>query len=138
VPWVEDEGEPNWDMWATATESREDVVGSYRRAWAHADATIGALPLDAVGQVSWWRPERRAVTLHQVLVHVVAETHRHAGHADVVRELVDGAAGLWAGNDNLPTGDRAWWEDYRARLQRVAEEAAARAPSGGSPRPREG
>jgi hypothetical protein len=63
------------------------------------------------------------VTLHRVLVHVIAETHRHAGHADIVRELVDGAAGLREGNDNLAPGNRAWWEEYRGRVQRAAEDA---------------
>jgi hypothetical protein len=77
--------------------------------------------------VSWWHPDRRAVTLHRVLVHVIAETHRHAGHADIVRELVDGASGLRADNDNLPPGvDSAWWESYRTRLETVAREAAGR------------
>jgi uncharacterized damage-inducible protein DinB len=123
-PWIEDEGEPNWDMWATAEESREDVVALYRRAWGHADATIERLPLDAAGVVSWWQPATRDVTLHRVLVHVIAETHRHAGHADIVRELVDGAAGLRAGNSNLPDGDRAWWESYRTKLESAAKDAA--------------
>jgi Protein of unknown function (DUF664) len=63
------------------------------------------------------------VTLHQILVHVIAETHRHAGHADIVRELIDGAAGLREGNDNMPPGDQAWWENYRSQLERVAREA---------------
>ena len=124
IPWLEDGAEPNADMWATADESRADVVGLYRRVWEHADATIGALPSDAPGAVAWWPPERRDVTLQQVLVHVVAETHRHAGHADVVREMVDGAVGLRAGNDNLPTTDVAWWTDHRARLESAARQAA--------------
>jgi hypothetical protein len=64
------------------------------------------------------------VTLHQILVHVVAETHRHAGHADIVRELIDGAAGLQADDDNLRSGDRAWWQSYRNKLERVAREAS--------------
>ena len=85
VRWIEDDGDPNWDMWALASEPRHELVEGYRRAWAHADATIDQLPLDAAGSVPWWRAERRTVTLHQVLVHVIAETHRHAGHADVVR-----------------------------------------------------
>jgi uncharacterized damage-inducible protein DinB len=123
-PWLDDGGEPNWDMWATAAESREQIVGMYRRAWEHTDATIGSLPLDAVGHVPWWREERRDVTLHQVLAHVIAETHRHAGHADIIRELVDGAAGLRRGNDNLAPGDGAWWAGYRARLERAAAAAA--------------
>jgi hypothetical protein len=125
-PWIDDDGEPNWDMWATADESREHVVAMYRRAWAHADTTIADLPLDAAGHVPWWRPARREVTLHQVLVHVVAETHRHAGHADIVRELIDGTAGLRADNDNLAAGDQAWWERYRNELERVAREAGGR------------
>jgi uncharacterized damage-inducible protein DinB len=125
-PWLDDEVEPNADMWATADESREQIVALYHRAWAHADATIAALPLEAVGRVSWWQPDRRGVSLHRVLVHVIAETHRHAGHADIVRELIDGTAGLRADNDNLPDQDDAWWAGYRGRLERVAQEAAGR------------
>jgi hypothetical protein len=56
---------------------------------------------------------------------VIAETHRHAGHADIVRELIDGTAGLRPGNDNLPDDvDDAWWAGYRERLETVAREAA--------------
>jgi len=123
--WIDDDGsEPNWDMWATADESREQIVGLYRRAWAHADATIEALPLDAAGRVPWWDGERAAVTLHQVLVHVIAESQRHVGHADIVRETLDGAAGLRDGSDNLPDNvDQAWWAGYRERLERAAQEA---------------
>jgi hypothetical protein len=112
-------------MWATAGEPRESVVSLYRRAWAHADATIEALPLSAVGRVPWWLDDRAEVTLHRVLVHVLAETDRHVGHADIVRELIDGSAGLRAGNDNLPPGvDDSWWADYRDRLDREARAAA--------------
>ncbi len=121
MPWFAPDAEPNADMWATADESREQIVDLYRRVWAHADATIAALDLDAVGHVPWWPPERNEVTLHRILVHMIAETHRHAGHADVVRELVDGAAGLRAGNSNLPEGDADWWAGYRDRVQRAAE-----------------
>jgi uncharacterized damage-inducible protein DinB len=123
--WPEDDGsDPNWDMWATAEESRNRILGEYRSAWNIADATIEALPLDAPGTVPWWDGERASVTLHRVLIHVIAETNRHAGHADIVRELIDGAAGLRADNDNLAPGDSAWWEGYRAQLERVAKEAA--------------
>jgi hypothetical protein len=79
--------------------------------------------------VPWWPPDRAEVTLHRVLVHVTVETQRHAGHADIVRELIDGAAGLRADNSNLPEADQAWWEAYRARLEAVAREA------GGGPGP---
>ena len=123
MAWLEDDAEPNADMWATAKESREQIVGLYRRVWAHSDATIQALPLDAIGQVPWWPPERREVRLHRILVHMIAETDRHAGHADIVRELIDGAVGPRVGNDTMAPGDRAWRERYRGRLERVAKEA---------------
>jgi uncharacterized damage-inducible protein DinB len=124
LPWFADDAEPNADMWATADQSREQIVGLYQHAWAHSDATIEALELDATGRVPWWPAERREVTLHRILVHLIAETHRHAGHADIVRELIDGAAGLREGNDNLAPGDQQWWQDYRNRLEDVARETA--------------
>ena len=71
----------------------------------------------------WWPEDRREVTLHRILVHMIAETNRHAGHADLVRELIDGAVGLRADNDNMAPGDKAWWDDYRSRLERAAREA---------------
>ncbi|MEL3945990.1 MULTISPECIES: DinB family protein [Streptomyces] len=121
--WYTEDAEPNADMWATAAESRDQIVGLYRRAWAHSDTTIETLALDAVGRVPWWPEERRAVTLHHVLVRMTAETHRHAGHADIVRELIDGSVGRLQGKEDLPAGDVAWWEVYRRRLERVAREA---------------
>jgi Protein of unknown function (DUF664) len=121
MPWLDEDADPNADMWATADESRDQIVELYRYAWAHVDATIEALPLDAPGRVPWWPPERRQVTLHKIMVHMLAETDRHAGHADIVRELIDGAVGLRADNDNMAPGDAAWWEKYRARLQETAE-----------------
>ncbi|HSK34214.1 MAG TPA: DinB family protein [Propionicimonas sp.] len=114
---------PNIDLFASADESVESIVALYQRAWVHADATIAALDLDAVGSVPWWHPDRREVSLQQVLVHVIAETHRHAGHADLVRELIDGEVGLRADNANLPEGDEAWWQDYRDRLEQIARAA---------------
>ncbi|NUW35453.1 DinB family protein [Nonomuraea sp. SMC257] len=127
-PWYEEGAEPNADMWATADESREDIVGLYHRAWAHTDATIDALDLDATGRVPWWPEERAEATLHLLLVHVIAETNRHAGHADIVRELIDGAAGLRAEAGNIPAADETWWEEYRNRLERAAKEAAGDRP----------
>lgn len=125
LPWLDGDAEPNADMWATAEQSREYVVGLYHRVWAHSDATIDALALDAVGHVPWWPPDRSEVTVHRILMHMIAETNRHAGHADIVRELIDGAAGLREGNDNMPPGDQAWWESYRSRLERVAQESSS-------------
>ncbi|MGH3366664.1 MAG: DinB family protein [Nocardioidaceae bacterium] len=122
-PWFEDDAGPNADMYATADESRESIVGLYHHARAHSDTTIDTLSLDAIGHVPWWVEDRREVTLHRILVHMIAETERHAGHADIVRELIDGATGLRKDNDNMPSSDQAWWDGYRHRLERVAREA---------------
>jgi uncharacterized damage-inducible protein DinB len=122
-PWFAQDAEPNADMWATADEPREQIVALYHQAWAHSDATIDELALDAIGSVAWWPAERREVTLHRILLHVIAETSRHAGHADIVRELIDGAVGMRAGNDNMPPADAQWWQAYRSKLERAAEQA---------------
>ena len=124
LPWLDEDAEYNADLWATADESREQVIDLYQRIWQHADATISRLPLDAPGHVPWWG-ERSQVTLHLILIHMIAEIHRHAGHADIVREMIDGSVGLRAGNDNLPPVDEAWWGDYRNRLEQVAREVGA-------------
>ena len=122
-PWFDEGADPNADMWATPEESRDDIVALYRRAWTHADATIDALPLDALGSVAWWPEERREVTLHLILVHVIAGHRPPRGHADIIRELIDGAAGLSADNSNLPPAEQEWWASYRDQLEHAAEEA---------------
>lgn len=124
MPWCEQGALPNADMWATPDEPREQIAGLYRRVWAHSDETIRTVALDAPGRVPWWGA-RGDVTLHVILIHVIAETHHHAGHADIVRELIDGAAGLYHGNDNLAPGDQAWWQAYRSGLEQAARQAAA-------------
>jgi hypothetical protein len=53
---------------------------------------------------------------------MIAETDRHAGQADIVRELIDGAVGLRDSNDSMAPGDQAWWESYRSGLERAARE----------------
>jgi uncharacterized damage-inducible protein DinB len=106
------------DLWVTAQESRADVVAAYERAWRHADATIEALPIDAPGHVPWWpQPD---VRLFNVMVHVLTETSRHAGHADILREQLDGVTGVAPG----ATPDRdADWVAHRARVEEAAREA---------------
>ena len=130
MPWSDEGAEANADMWATAEETREHIVGLYRRVWTHSDATIEALDLTAVGRVPWWPEGHNQVTLHRLLIHMIAETHRHVGHADVVRETIDGAAGLRADNDNLAEGDAAWWADYRNRVEAAARAAGEPDPVG--------
>ena len=123
--WFGEQMEPNADMWTTTDEARTEVLHTYRQACAHADETIAALDLDTVGFVPWLSDGR--MTLHRVLVHVLAETERHAGHADIVRELIDGAVGrapqaeqMNPANPDAPPRDARWWVDYSAIIERNA------------------
>ncbi|MEO1063118.1 MAG: DinB family protein [Actinomycetota bacterium] len=125
-PWDGREQRPNEDMYATADEGREEILALYRRANAHADETIEALSLDSPGTVPWWPDDVNPVTLHWILLHMIAETNRHAGHADIVREQLDGAIGHRVDVDNLPEVEGSWWPEYVSEL-----EAVARAASGG-------
>lgn len=124
MPWFADDAEINADMWATAEESRAEIVELHHYSAAHADATVAALDLDAPGVVPWWPSVRNHVTLHQILVHVIDETARHAGHADILRELLDGRAGNDDGN--LPSPDEIDWVAYRLRVEAAAVEASSR------------
>jgi len=128
-PWAPgSDAEPDSDLWATADETREEIVGRYRQVWAHSDATIEELNLDTIGRLpgEMRKEMRKTITLHRSLVHLIAETDRHAGHADIVRELIDGTVGLRTSNDNMAPGDAAWGENHRRRLERTAREAQAR------------
>jgi Protein of unknown function (DUF664) len=120
LPWLADDADPNADMWATPGESRDYITGLYQRAWQHSDATIAELPLGATALVPWWGTE---LTLGHILVHVTAETQRHAGHADIVRELIDGSVGLLREMGNMSSGDSGWWRDYQDKVERAAEAA---------------
>ena len=118
LPWDEDgsvwEG---GDMWARADESREYVLGLYRSAWQLSDASIADVPLDAPATVQWWPEERRVTTFGHLLVRVVAETAQHAGHADILREGLDGQAG----RDHDEMGDAETWSAFVARIQAAAD-----------------
>ena len=121
-PWLTEDSPANADMWATPDEGIDDIVDLYERVAAHSEATVAALPLDAPGRVPWWGDDG-AVTLQQVLVHVATETHRHAGHADILRELIDGRTGMRAESLNLPDLDEAAWAAHVDLLERTARDA---------------
>lgn len=126
LPWFADGAEPDADLWLPADETVEQVRELHAFSAAHADATIEALPLDAPGRVPWWPDDRADVTLHRVLVHLVAETARHAGHADILRETIDGRAGDGPADPNLSPRDDAGWAAHRARIEDAARAASGR------------
>lgn len=125
--WDGREPDVNEDMFATADESRDHVIERYRRAAELSDQTIDELELDSTGAVPWWPDDVNPVSLEWIIVHVIAETNRHLGHADVLREQVDGHIGFRHDTSNLPDGDVTWWAAYVDRV-----DAAARAASGES------
>ncbi|NUT93192.1 MAG: DinB family protein [Saccharothrix sp.] len=123
VPRWDDLSHRGRDLWVTEHETREEVIGRYRLAWAHSDATIAALAVDAPGHVPWWpRPD---VMLFNVLVHVLTETSRHAGHVDILREQLDGAVEMDADGMARRGQDAAYWADRCAEIERAAKAARA-------------
>ena len=108
-------------MWATEHETRAEIIGRYRRVWEHSDATITSLAIDSPGRVPWW--PRPNVKLFNILVHVLTETSRHAGHADILREQLDGSTGT--ADYRKDPRDAAFWEARRAKVERAARAADA-------------
>ncbi|MFF5788635.1 DinB family protein [Streptomyces sp. NPDC012693] len=119
--WQDSDGS---DLWAAEDETREQVTGFYRRTWEHSDATIDELPLDAPGHVPWWPEPHADTNLFAILVHVLGETIRHAGHADILREGLDGRTGLRAELER-----RIGEEARAAHWEKIEQAARSTAPS---------
>ena len=120
LPWWDDDAEFEADMWVTPDETRAEIVDRYQAACAHADATIDALDLDAPGHVPWW--PRPNVKLFNVIIHVLTETNRHAGHAghaDILREQLDGSLGN-PGSAARSDQGTAFWAAHRAKIENAA------------------
>lgn len=117
VPDSELDVDPQADWYATERESAPGIMNLYRRVQAFSDETIDTLQLDAIGHVAHWGGAE--VTLHEILVHVIVDLQRHAGHADIVREQIDGSAGLLRDVSNLPSEPD--WPAYVAKLTALAE-----------------
>ena len=84
-----DDDNPDADLRIGPDETTEEVLAFYGRARAAADRAVDELEVEDTG-TAWFG---EAVTLRWVLIHMVEETARHAGHADIIRELIDGMAG---------------------------------------------
>lgn len=122
LSWMEDgsvgEGA---DMWASPSESSDYVLELYGRACAHADASIAALDLDSAAHVPWWSDKN--TTLGVLLIRMVAETAQHAGHADIVRELIDGRAG---NTEDQLGEDPDFWSRFTTQIRDAAEQFKTR------------
>ena len=120
IPRWDDRDARGTDHWATESETRDDIVDLYLRVWNHTDATIEALDLDSTGYVPWWN---ETVPLFNVMVHRLSDATRHAGHADILREEVDGAVGVDADAMPMHGRDREYWEVRCAEIERIARAA---------------
>ena len=119
IPFSEYETDPQVDWYANETDSTAGLIDLYRRVGAYVDETIEELPLDSTGRVPWWPPDRADVTLQRIIVHVTEDVARHAGHADILREQIDGATGMNTVNSNIPDGYD--WSAYIAKLTALAD-----------------
>jgi uncharacterized damage-inducible protein DinB len=72
----------------TPADTLADAIQTYRATWASSDAVIAASDLDAIA-----RRAEATVNLRWIVAHLLEETARHAGHADIIRELLDGETG---------------------------------------------
>ena len=70
-------------------ETTADILAFYARARTAADRVICESGLDETGTA--WNGD--TVSMRWVLIHMIEETARHAGHMDILRELIDGATG---------------------------------------------
>jgi hypothetical protein len=122
LPRWDDEAANGAEFWATEHETREQITGLYRRVWEHSDATIDALAIDARGYVPWWDEE---VMLFNIMVHVLSDTTRHAGHADILREQLDGAVGTDPHSAAFQEFGAAYWDSHRAKIEQAAKAAAS-------------
>ncbi|MFE6941928.1 DinB family protein [Streptomyces chartreusis] len=118
--WQDSDGS---DQWATEDETREQIIEFYRRTWEHSDATINELSLDAPGHVPWWAEPAPNTHLFAVMLHVLTETIRHSGHADILREGLDGRTGV------RPEYEQPIDEEARAAYRSKIEQAARSAVS---------
>ncbi len=121
LPWAAVDAELDADKWVTVNESRTEVIDRYLRVCQHSDKTISELPIHALGHVPTWpRPE---VKLFNIMVHVLTETTRHAGHADILREYIDGKVGFDAVTAGFLERGPEYWEDHCAKIERAAEKS---------------
>ena len=87
-------GETKKSMDVPAGATRDDIVAAYRAACARSDEIVRACPdLSTMAKVANPGEDERD-SLRRIMAHVLRETSRHCGHADILRELIDGATEL--------------------------------------------
>ena len=104
------------------------TIGVNRDVPGRLDATIDALPLDAIGHVPWWPPDRSEVTLHLILVHMIAETDRRAFvtlRSAAVKSCVSSAARASVRKRSMASRLRSASTPASSRVRRVSSSAVS-------------
>jgi len=86
-PWTD--GDPDADWRPEPDDTVESIAALYRDEIERARAIVAAASLDD----QCTDPRGRTFDLRWILIHMIEETARHLGHADVIREAIDGATG---------------------------------------------
>lgn len=113
------------DFLPPADYSVQDVLELYRKSVAFAEAALDNLELASPAVIPWWSVHRHS-TVEHLIVHMIAETSRHAGQLDIVRELLDGQVGLREQALNLPSYSSAQWQEQYSHLQQLSQEVVQR------------
>ncbi|BCB89054.1 mycothiol transferase [Phytohabitans suffuscus] len=89
------DSDPDWDFTSAAGDTPAELYalwdGTVERSRARLDAALAAGGLDQLAHLRW--PDGRQVSLRRLLCDLVEEYGRHTGHADLLREAVDGRVG---------------------------------------------
>jgi uncharacterized damage-inducible protein DinB len=86
---IDDPSDPDADWRVGPDETAETLAALYRTMCARSREIVDSASLDDVATYPG-----KDMTLRWIVVHMIEETARHAGHADVIREILDGATGL--------------------------------------------
>ena len=91
---VDWDADPDWEFRTAADDSPEWLLTRYAEACDRSRAAVASAPdLDALSVVASSREDEGHFSLRWILIHMIEETARHNGHADLIRESIDGLTG---------------------------------------------
>lgn len=125
LPWashLDDDESRASEFYALPAESSDLIVRSYRQLWSETDSAVRALGLSHRVEVPWFGSE--PVSVLRILAHITAETARHAGHMDILRENLDGVVGWAPGVRIVPQRTERETVRHLAMLEGLARDAS--------------
>ncbi len=97
APWdtVDWDADPDWDWHSAAEESPEELVAQWREAVARSRSIVAeAVSGDGLDTLAdFTTPDGQSPSLRRLLIDLIEEYARHVGHADLIRESIDGLVG---------------------------------------------